>query len=183
MPKIPIVFILGLSGAGKSTLGGSVEKALNFLHIEQDIPNGSGIDNWGLRRQWQKFLKQNDASELVSSLRKIVAQQQKKGVVITFDSFVSFSKSNIKCAEESGISLVLLDGSNEDCLASFISREKALNTGRGNKRWNDFNHSSSKKFNLPMYDPLRVKAFTGHKHRPKQVLVEEIARRVTLTSE
>ena len=70
MDNIPIIFVMGLSGAGKSTLGELVSTNLNFTHLEQDRPDNNGIDDEGLRRQWDIYIDNLDAKPLAEALRK-----------------------------------------------------------------------------------------------------------------
>ena len=176
--NFPILFVLGLSGVGKSSLGRYVSEDLNFLHIEQDIPSRDGIEALGLGVEMKKYFHNYDPSSLILSLHHLASSKNKIGTIITFDSFVALTSRQLEATRQFGIVVILLDGSDDDCMRSFISREKELKTRRGQKRWLDYNLKSSAKFHNHLYDEYRVAAFKNHKHTSRKSLVENVKSKI-----
>lgn len=172
--SLPIVFIIGLSGSGKSTLGQWVQNDLNFLHIEHDTPGSDIIDILGIRNEWDNYLHNNNSLELGNSLKRRARQVNKQGVIMTFTSMVRFSVENIKCAENAGIITRILYGSDEDCLNSYLEREKHMDRGYDEKRWIGYNTKSYELFSKPEYVPYREYAFEHHQRKPRAYLVKRI---------
>ena len=180
--ELPIVFVMGLSGAGKSTLGGYIHDDINFLHLEQDIPGENGIDKAGIRIVWNRYLELHDSVSLSEALRRMAQNKGKAGIVLTFDSQVSFSLQDMATAKEAGIIVVLLDGSDEDCMNSFLKRETASPTKYDEKHWHDYNDSSLIKFQGLEYDEYRIKAFEKHDHVSPEYLIESIKQKIAKNS-
>jgi hypothetical protein len=172
--KVPIIFILGLSGAGKSTLGRELQNRLDFLHIEQDIPNGgNGIDDWGFRAEWGARLEIGGAEKLADRLRSFALQHKKVGVAVTFDSLALPSIAEITHTKTAGINTIILYGTDQECLSSYLKRESA-NDDFGENHWNKYNLSSSEKFKKPEYGPYKLSSFENGEHKPVDSLIEEL---------
>lgn len=174
MPAFPIIFILGLSGTGKSKLGEWVGADLSFLHIEQDSVDGNGIDIWEIRNEWEEFLVKREPQRLLSSLRTLGEQANKKGAILTFSSMVRPSIEEMRYFDASGITTRILYGSDEDCLHSYLQREKETGRGYDEARWHKYNADTSTKFSEPEYKPYKLLGFDSGKHISRTQLINEI---------
>ena len=174
---LPIVFILGLSGVGKSKLGEYSEDS-DFLYIEQDSTEGNGIDIWGLRNDWDNYLNDHSASSLAKTIREKTELKVKKGAVLTFSSVVTLSIKDIECAKQSGINTILLYGTDDDCLNSYLKREQESGRGYGKNRWLKYNTDSSAKFSSNDYEPFREQVFDNHEHKSRSYLIEMVNNKI-----
>lgn len=169
---------MGLSGVGKTQLGKCVSEDLGFLHIEQDRPEGDVIDMLRVRKEWDDFLSGKDAAPLAQELRKIVKAVGKKGLIMTFTSMVGLRAAHIKTAEKAGIATVLLYGAGEDCLNSYLKREKKSGRGYDEARWILYNMDSLRLFSRPEYEQYRLPAFKNHKRVSRESLVKLLVQRL-----
>ena len=123
--NLPILFLLGPSGVGKSTLGQWVAEDLDFLWIEIDRwPDGDGIDLADLRAEWHALWNASHADNIATTLRARALAKGTRGVVLTFPSLVVFSAQQLAVLEQAGIRVLVLYGTEKDCLAALLKREQ-----------------------------------------------------------
>jgi Shikimate kinase len=176
---LPVLFVLGPSGAGKSTLGRVVAEDLGFLWIEIDTwPAPDAIDVEGLRTEWDRFLNTGQAAELATALRMKATSKKSGGVVLTFPSMVVFHPGHFIGLERTGIQVVVLYGSQQDCLAAFLRRERVLNRNLTQDHWKQHNTESHRLFSEPYYAPYRLMAFQDGQPRDRNELVTAVRERV-----
>jgi hypothetical protein len=179
--EIQLLFLLGPSGAGKSQVGAWLAADLNFLHIEIDrCPEGDGIDLTHIRPEWDAFLDRNDAGPLAKTLSSRVMETGRTGVVLTFTSLVVFNQPRIEQLRTKGISVIILYGSESECLNSFLDREKRLARGMENneRHWIYYNRETHAEFSRPEYAPWRLTVFKDGVHRSRIDIVNEIQRSI-----
>lgn len=158
--NVPILFVLGPSGAGKTTLGERVEKDLDFLWIEIDpMPEVDGIDRADLRAEWDEFWIGCQAGAIASSIRARVLKKGARGAVLTFSSRVVFSTPQLASVEQAGIRVLVLYGSQEDCLAAFLKRERESGRNLTEHHWRRNNCDTHKLLGDPSYEPYRLQVF------------------------
>jgi len=172
--RLPIIFVLGLSGAGKSTLGDSFQEKFNYLHIEQDGMTENGIDKWGFRAEWNNHRKFFKTRELTEKLERLAQQYNRVGVILTFDSTVTPTVEEIARSKNAGINTVILLGTKEECLASFLNREQSNGRNLDEAHWHRYNTVSYKRFNKPEYLPYLLSAFTKGRHKDTNQLTKEV---------
>jgi adenylate kinase family enzyme len=170
--KSPIIFFFGPSGVGKTTLAELLREDHNYIHLKIDRADGDGIDIEGLRSEWDKFLNEDDAESLAEALRQKIHEQNKAGIVLTFASTDWLRIHKIEEAKKHRILTVVLYGSKEDCLNSFMAREKIKNRGF------DANQRFYPKFTNTDYAKYRLDTFHNHVHRNKSSLIKEVSRRI-----
>jgi len=91
MPKI--LLLGGPSGSGKSTFSSQYLTARNWLHLEIDRwPEMDGIDHYGIRAEWNRFLEQNDPIPLHEVLRQRAIGHA--GLVLSLPSPVVFDSQH-----------------------------------------------------------------------------------------
>lgn len=172
----PIAFLLGLSAAGKSTLGGWVAEDMGFIWLEMDRVNGFEAE--GLRAEWDVFCKTCQAENLASAVRARVLGACASGAIITFDSTTVFPASHLAALEQAGIQVLVLYGDRNDCLASFIDRERESGRGLPGGWWDVHNADAILHFGAPDYERYRMRAFHDGRHRERDELVAEVRHRV-----
>jgi len=162
--KVPILFVLGPSGAGKTTFGRCVKTNLDFLWIDIDpMPNVDGIDLAGLRTEWDEFFNACHAGAIATTLRGRVSKGGTRGAVLTFSSLVVFSSPQLAALKKAGIRVLILYGSQEDCLAAFLKRERETGRNLTEEHWRRHNCDTHKRLGDSSYDPYRVTVFqAGH---------------------
>ena len=193
--NIPILLILGPSGAGKTTLADLLERNLNFLHInfdrqkEQDSPQENGVDKEGLRKEWDVFLVDRNPQLLVEAIRARIQRLGRHGATITCPSGIAitggpcdgcrFSKNYLAAMKSDGINCVVLYGTREECLASFLSRIDGLTINEKNERyWTDNNGYWHTQFDPKDFDNNVLHMFYGGQRRPDREILDEIRRRI-----
>jgi hypothetical protein len=155
----PVLFIAGPSGAGKSTISEWVAIDLQFLHLEIDLWFADGIDVHGLRHEWKAFCRQLDPAPLASVLRDRVVAASCSGAVLSFPSNVILTRKQIDVARSVGLHTVVLYGSVQQCIDSFLARESTNGRGLGIERWHRFNARAHATYGRSNYADLRVEAF------------------------
>jgi adenylate kinase family enzyme len=175
----PVLFVLGPSGAGKSTLGRAVAEDLGFLWIEIDtFPGPDAIDIQELRKEWDRFLITGLAADLASALRRKATSKKARGVVLTFPSRVVFDRAHLNGLKRTGIQVIVLYGSQQDCLAFFLRREHALNRNLTEDHWKQNNTETHRLFGEPDCAPYRLMAFQDGQPRARAELVTAVRERV-----
>jgi adenylate kinase family enzyme len=174
----PILFFFGPSGAGKTTLAEWLKSDLGFLHLKIDRAAGDGIDIEGIRKEWNTYLEQGNALELAQTIRRRIQREDKTGAVLTFASTHWLKLGQIGEAERHGILTIILYGPKDDCLNSFLSREKRKKRDFGKNHWIKYNDRYYVKFTSPEYAKYIENTFVDHRHRSKNSLVEAIRHRI-----
>jgi adenylate kinase family enzyme len=176
----PVLFVLGPSGAGKTTLGQFIAEDLDFLWIEIDAwlaPDPIDIEE--LRIEWDRFLNTGQAAELATALRMKASSKKASGIVLTFPSMVVFYPTHFMGLERTGINVVVLYGSQQDCLAAFLRRERILNRNLTEDYWKRHNTESHRFFSEPSYAPYRLMAFQDGEPRSRAELMAAVRERIS----
>ena len=175
----PILFVLGPSGAGKTTLGQWLAEDLHFLWIEIDQWMTDGIDRANLRPEWNEFWDRCQNGAIASTLRARVLNDGARGAVLTFPSLVVFSVQQFAVLEQAGIRVLVLYGSEEDCLAAFLKREKESGRNLSDEHWRKNNCDTNKLLADSSYAPYRVTVFQTARFLGRAALVAVVRERVT----
>jgi len=177
--KVPIVFILGPSGAGKTTLAKDLESGLNFIHLDIDRADGQdGIDVENLRSEWNEYLRSNQAQRLANVIHQRTAGENKRGAILSFPSGLVLTDEHIREGTEHGIVTVILYGPRQDCINSFLEREKTTSRHLGINHWERNNRESYALFGLPEFAPYRILTFENGNRIPSTSLIEDVRLRV-----
>ena len=149
-----------------------------FHHIEIDRFEGDGIDLVGLRREWNAFYLDDDATSLASSIRDRVSNVGAAGAVLSFNSMLLLDPRAIAAAERQGIRTIIVYGPAADCLQAFLRREEAMPRGLDQAHWLRHNAYSYIAHSLTEYSPHRLQTFVSGRHRARHELVAEVQSRL-----
>src|SRR5205809_846247 len=130
----PILFILGPSGAGKTTLAENLGKNCKFLHLDFDLSKVDGVNQAGLREEWNPFVSHRRFEPLIESIRKKIVKPL-KGASVTCPSGVVLPRDLLIKMKLFGVECVIMYGSRADCLAAFLRREKETGRGFNEEHW------------------------------------------------
>lgn len=183
-----IVFLLGPSGAGKTTLGDALVQH-SMLHANFDRPDCVGVDRECLRTEWNAFLDDRNPLPLAEAIRSRVQAAGRRGAVVTCPSGivpstvagargVELPREYLTRMAVVGLCTVILHGSRVDCIASFLRRESAAQSGRGPDWWDANNAYWHRTFQPAEFSGDVLPAFTNGRHRPVAELVAEIRTRL-----
>jgi hypothetical protein len=176
---VPILFLLGPSGAGKSQLGQWIGEDLHFLWIEIDRwPEGDGIDLADLRAEWDAFWNTCEAAAIATTLRARVLAKAAHGAVLTFPSRVVFSMPQLASLEQAGIRVLVLYGTEEDCSAAFLKRERESGRNLTKEHWLGNNCDIHKLLGDPSYERYRIEAFQAGRSLDRAALVAVVKEHV-----
>lgn len=185
-----IFFILGPSGVGKTTLCDHL--ALHgMLHINFDRPDCNGVDQEGLRSEWNAFLDDRNPQTLAEAIRHRVRGAARGGATITCPSGIVPSATTdaigprlcrryLSQLSATGFCTVILYGSRDDCIRAFLRREAGSGRGLGQNHWDENNHYWAHKFQPTDFAEKIVLTFRNGAHRPLAELVAEILSRVVV---
>lgn len=159
----------GPSGAGKSTLCRHLQ-ANGWCYLEADWePPTDGIDALDLRREWDAFWKDHDATELAASLT--VRGAKCAGVVLSLPSRAVPSLANIT-RNLSLLDIRFLWGDPRWCFHAFVRRESTTGRNLPASHWDANNTEVFSSLYQSGYHRYLVDAFSADgTHLP----VEEIA--------
>jgi hypothetical protein len=170
----PILLILGPSGVGKTTIGEALAKQTHMLHLDFDQYPKDGVDEEGLRAEWDAFLEQRPAALADAVLAKVDAGSF-RGAVITCPSGVVLSGDEILDAERCGFRAVVLFGPPAACRAAFLN---GPHSGLGAAHW-DLNNRRYAVFGSPELESYRVAVFRRTDRRPVSEILAEVQARLT----
>lgn len=124
-----IWFVVGVSGAGKSYFSEYAAGHLGFFHYEIDQTPHDGITHFGLRSQWDTFLKESKAGPLIKELTKRACMSGCPGAILSFPSnlLAQITQDHVE-ALDGKAKLIVLTGEPEFCKRAFLQREQE--TGR-----------------------------------------------------
>jgi UMF1 family MFS transporter len=157
-----ILFVYGLSATGKTTLGKYLEKEKGWLFIEVDTypqVNGDGIDAFGLRGPWDRFLHTGDALPLIAELSSRAKRLGAPGVVVGFPSRLELDKRKL-AALENRITVVYLVGEEQYCRREFHAREARAPRGLAADHWEINNREIADHLRDPELKRDQVDVFT-----------------------
>jgi hypothetical protein len=163
---ISIWFIFGISGAGKSHFCEWLQAAKGWLHLEIDLHPKDGIDEHGLRGEWNAFFNQREPKGLIDILRARGTQVGSTGVVLSFPgNVISYiTADHIKsCAKQ--VTFAFLSGDPKFCLRSFLQREQGTVRRLGQPHWEGNNKPLFQKLKEPAVRGYVVDAFNANGSR------------------
>lgn len=176
---VPILFVLGPSAIGKTKLGERVADDLNFLWIEIDRwPEGDGIDLAELRVEWSEFWNHCQAGAIATTLSTRVLSKAARGAIVTFPSRVVFSARQIMALQDCGIRVLILYGTVEECLESFLKRERELGRNLPKEHWLFNNSEAHKRFGDPSYERYRLEVFQSGQRLDRATLTTKVKNRL-----
>jgi energy-coupling factor transporter ATP-binding protein EcfA2 len=171
----PTVMLLGPSGAGKSSLAQAL-CGLGWLLIEADQYPEDGIKVQKLAHEWGAFFEGSNPIPLRDTMRQRAKAKGCSGAVLSLTSMVTIEAQDLATAAEVGLHGIVLFGSQDDCLRSFLEREKQNNRGLGEAHWRQCNEPYYPYFEAPAIERFRIETFTPDgQHRPIGELLEAVA--------
>jgi len=177
--NVPILFVLGPSGAGKTTLGEWVEEDLHFLWIELDRwMESDGVDQANLRPEWNELMDRCQAGAIAKSLRAQVLEKSDRGAILTFSSRLVFSTSQLASLEHAGIRVLVLYGSQEDCLAAFLKREQESGRNLPKEHWLGNNLDTHERLGDPIYERYRLQVFQAGRFLDRATLMAAVKKHI-----
>jgi hypothetical protein len=173
------LLVLGPSGAGKSTLGTWLVEDLNLLHLEIDQwPPVDAVNLFGIRTEWNLFLRERSAGPLAEILAKQAAIVGRAGTVLTLPSTLLLPVEWLESAHTSDIHPVVLYGSRPECLDAFLTREAATGRRLSVAHWVDHNESIHAAYSRSEYSRWRLPTFESGVRRPRVAIVAEVWKRL-----
>ena len=169
-----ILLVLGPSGAGKTTIGEALAKQAHMLHLDFDQSPKNGVDEEGLRSEWDAFVDRRP-DVLAGAVLARVNAGSFRGAVITCPGGVVLSRDEILGAERCGFRAAILFGPPAACRAAFLNGSHG---GLGAAHWDD-NNKHYAAFGSPELEDYRVAVFRGSDRRPVSEILVEVQARIT----
>jgi len=154
-----VALVGGLSGAGKSQLCEWAVEDLNMLHLEVDLPGADGIDEHGLRSEWNAFYGRHEGAALAGTLRDRAARVGRVGVLLSLPSNAILTKAHLAAARAAEIHVVLAAGPLELCLGAYLERERRSGRGLDEQRWHRFNDRTVSTYESTDHAPFLLRTF------------------------
>jgi energy-coupling factor transporter ATP-binding protein EcfA2 len=167
--QIRILLVLGPSGAGKTTLGNALAAA-GMLHLDFDQYPKNGVDEEGLRAEWNAFFLSGQPQLLSDSVRNRAQTTNCQAAVITCPGSVYLCPDFMRSVEPHGYRFAILFGPRDACLAAFLSGPHAH---LGASHW-ELHNARYDYFARPEFEEYRVSAFDGPNRRPIHEIVSEM---------
>ncbi len=173
----PLIFIFGPSGVGKSTLGNWLAEDLGFLHLEVDCHPQDGIDLAGIRNEWEEFCSKLDGQPLCRLLRERIRSAELRAMVVSFPSTVCFNKVFMEVLRNNKVTPLILLGSKQNCIDSFLRREASTGRGLDIEHWLRYN-SNYDNFASDDLSEFRLWTFENHRRISRNKLIAEVRKRM-----
>ena len=161
----PILLVLGPSGVGKSEISKNIQNAYSFLHvdIDQDRDSKHGFELNDFPAQWDRDVTLIDFMQLAEEIQRRVTQQSRTGAIISVPTIHVFSAQQLDTACSSGLSPVVLWGTEQQCIQARRTRSK-----RNRKRFNEKdveryqrkNKRTFETYSRSEYDQYRIVVFS-----------------------
>jgi shikimate kinase len=148
-------FILGPSGSGKSYVGEKFAASIDALYLESDLVYEDGINALGLREEWDAFDKFGIYEPICDEFDRRAAAQKKQSVVLCLPGFPILTTEHAERAK-SRARIIYLSGTPEQCLDSFLRREKTTGRNLDAAHWYRNTHEFFKYLELPQFKPLVI---------------------------
>jgi hypothetical protein len=163
--------LTGPSGAGKSFLGKFLESE-GWLYLEADQHPKDGIDELGLRSEWDAFFGRRDPRALSDEL--IRRAEKHTGVILTLPSG-AIPCPDLISASEAELNIRFLWGDPRNCLRAFLDREKKSGRNLPASHWDSNNGEVFKRLSQSAYHPYLVDVFDS---QGVQIPCRELAQRI-----
>jgi shikimate kinase len=168
-----IIFILGPSGVGKSEFSHSLANALKYDHVETDLYRQDGIEVEQLREEWNIFSNVNDAAPLAKTLNQRIKLRECSGLIISFSSLTWLSDEQLLELCKNEIAPIILFAEREECLRSFLERERKTGRQLSANHWERHNHCFDR-FGRSGIEKFRIRTFESGVRKNDKTLIEEV---------
>lgn len=153
-------FILGPSGSGKSYVAKRFAASIDALWLEADLVYEDGINALGLRREWDIFVNFGVYEPICDEFDRRAAAQKKQSVVLSLPGFPILTLEHAERAKSRG-RIFYLSGTPEQCLDSFLRREKATGRNLDAAHWHRNRRDFFDCLERPEFKPLMISNFNG----------------------
>jgi hypothetical protein len=165
------------SRIGQVTLSKYVAERQGWLFMEIDQFPADGIDHYGLRGEWDRFLIAGDADPLIRVLTERYKAANKTGVVLSFPSNLILSLDQVK-AVQPRVDVIYLFGKPELCLLAFKKREKEVGRNLDTDYWHANNDGVYHALADKSFAPYTLNAFDerGLRRSEEDLLLDILVR-------
>lgn len=151
-------FILGPSGSGKSYIGEKFAASIDALWLEADLVCEDGINALGLREEWNAFHQSEIHEAICDEFDRRAAAQKKQSIVLCLPGFPILTIEHAQRAKGRA-RIVYLSGTPEQCLDSFLRREKATGRNLDAAHWYRNKRDFFECLERPEFKPLVISNF------------------------
>jgi hypothetical protein len=106
-----------------------------------------------------------------------VSAKAARGAILTFPSRVAFSTDQIVALDNSGIRVLILYGTVENCLESFLRREQESGRGLSRDFWLHNNSDIHERLGDPSYERHRLQVFQAERRLDRAALIAAVKER------
>jgi len=171
---VNIIFLLGLSGTGKTSLAEHMAKNYDWLHLDLDVIGTEGLENNGLADAWLEFKTEKNAKPLVDEITSRFKKSNKAGAILSFPSTRMVESAAIE-AIKGKVNVFYLSGTKENCLHSFMEREKVNPRNLDQDYWIKHNEKMLNFLSRPKLARYKIEVFkTTGERRPTEELLNEM---------
>ncbi len=147
----------GPSGVGKSTFCAALQHK-GWVYLEADQSPLDGIDEIGIRDEWDHFWNHGSAERLHAVLVRIAMDAGKTNIVLSLPSGAVPSSTRILSSLDL-LSIRFLWGNPQYCLRDFLARELLIGRNYNELHWRNNNSHAISLLSEPFYAPYLVEVF------------------------
>jgi hypothetical protein len=137
-----------------------------MLHLEVDLPGADGIDQLGLRSEWNAFYSRNEGAPQATALRHRVAAPGRAGALSSLPSNAVLTTGRVAAARAATMHVAIASGPPALRLNAFLRREREPGRGFDERRWHRFNDGVVAAYSSPEYTPLLLPTFNQDGDEP-----------------
>jgi hypothetical protein len=170
-PIKPVLFFYGPSGVGKTYLAEWASINRDFIHLNFDRRDVSGVDFENLREEWDEYLVNGYPELLFNEINVRVLTAEKDGAIVSLPSGLVPKLSDALEYQKKGIFTVILYGPKKLIIDAYLKREATTTEKYDLNHW-ICNNTSYSELGESKLAPFRVQVFSnGNRIDPEKLMV------------
>ena len=171
--KLPVLFINGPSGVGKGYISEYFARTRKWQWFELDAYSGSGVDELGLRGEWDRVWS-GEPVPFLDEVKRRANKYRTRGAIVSLPGTCLFPPHIATALQRAGALFIFLWGTEEQCLGAFLERERGSGRRLEAGHWRRNNAGIFAFAGSPKFQGQIVNTFDANESRraPEEICAE-----------